>query len=397
MQDGEDPNTPEPKTELPPAPPCVLQIVPRMEAGGVERGTVEIARAIVEHGGIALVASAGGAMVRELERAGAEHFEMPLDSKNPLTMYRNIRRIADLAQVRNARIIHARSRAPAWSAMYAARRLDRAFVTTYHGAYNDNGPIKRWYNGIMARGDRVIAISEFIANRIERKHGIGRDKVHVIYRGVDLSRFDPASVSPERIIKLASDWRLPDGAPVIMLPGRLSRWKGQTLLIRALAELGRKDVRCLIVGGGATSAYRLELEKLVERHDLGQVVHIVDHCNDMPAAYMLTDVVVSASTDPEAFGRVVAEGQAMGRPVVAPAHGAAPEIVREGVTGRLFKPRDPSSLAEAIGSIISMTPEQRETLSAAAIDNVRSNFSLDSMCLQTLEVYNEVYYLTPGS
>tara|TARA_R110000787_G_scaffold16622_32_gene51047 strand:+ start:7644 stop:8750 length:1107 start_codon:yes stop_codon:yes gene_type:complete len=366
-----------------------------MEAGGVERGTVEIARAIVEHGGIALVASAGGAMVRELERAGAEHFTMPLASKNPLTIIRNIRRLADLAQTRNARIIHARSRAPAWSAMYAARRLGRAFVTTYHGAYNDNGPVKRWYNSIMARGDRVIAISEFIANRIERKHGVGRDMMRIIHRGVDLARFDPATVSAERIIQLSNEWRLPDGAPVIMLPGRLSRWKGQLLLIRALAELGRPDVRCLIVGKGATASYRREMEKLVEQHDLGQVVHIVDHCNDMPAAYMLTDVVVSASTDPEAFGRVVAEAQAMGRPVVAPAHGAAPEIIGGRDTGRLFKPRDPSSLAEAISSIITMDTAQREDLSLRAIQNIRDNFSLEQMCTKTLDVYNEVYYLNP--
>ncbi|MEQ8709441.1 MAG: glycosyltransferase family 4 protein [Rhodospirillales bacterium] len=393
MSNGDHPNTLTPATELPPAPPCVLQVLPRMEAGGVERGTVEIARAIVEHGGIALVASAGGAMVRELERAGAEHFTMPLASKNPLTMFRNIRRLADLAQTRNARIIHARSRAPAWSAFYAAKRLGRAFVTTYHGAYNDNGPVKRWYNSIMARGDRVIAISEFIANRIERKHGIGRDMMRVIHRGVDLSRFDPATVSAERIIQLSNEWRLPDGAPVIMLPGRLSRWKGQLLLIRALAELGRPDVRCLIVGKGATASYRREMEKLVEKHDLGQVVHIVDHCNDMPAAYMLTDVVVSASTDPEAFGRVVAEAQAMGRPVVAPAHGAAPEIIGGRDTGRLFKPRDPSSLAEAISAIIAMDAAQREDLSLRAIGNIRDNFSLEQMCTRTLDVYNEVYYL----
>jgi glycosyltransferase involved in cell wall biosynthesis len=368
-----------------------------MVAGGVERGTVEIARAIVEHGGIALVASAGGPMVRELERVGAEHFEMPLDSKNPLTMYRNIERLVELARFRNARIIHARSRAPAWSALKAARRLGRSFVTTYHGAYNDNGPIKRWYNGVMARGDRVIAISEFIANRIELKHGVGRDKVRVIHRGVDLARFDPNSVSAERIIQLSNEWRLPDGAPVIMLPGRLSRWKGQLLLIKALAELGRPDVRCLIVGGGATAAYRSEMDRLVERYDLGKNVHIVDHCNDMPAAYMLTDVVVSASTDPEAFGRVVAEGQAMGRPVVAPNHGGAVEIIRNGETGRLFKPRDPSSLAEALGEIISMKAEQREQLSELAIANIRENFSLERMCNATLEVYNEVYYLNPGS
>lgn len=397
MQDGENSNIPDSPTETPPAPPCVLQVLPRMVAGGVERGTVEIARAIVEHGGIALVASAGGPMVRELERVGAEHFEMPLDSKNPLTMYRNIERLVELARFRNARIIHARSRAPAWSALKAARRLGRSFVTTYHGAYNDNGPIKRWYNGVMARGDRVIAISEFIANRIELKHGVGRDKVRVIHRGVDLARFDPNSVSAERIIQLSNEWRLPDGAPVIMLPGRLSRWKGQLLLIKALAELGRPDVRCLIVGGGATAAYRSEMNRLVERYDLGKNVHIVDHCNDMPAAYMLTDVVVSASTDPEAFGRVVAEGQAMGRPVVAPNHGGAVEIIRNGETGRLFKPRDPSSLAEALGEIISMKAEQREQLSELAIANIRENFSLERMCNATLEVYNEVYYLNPGS
>jgi glycosyltransferase involved in cell wall biosynthesis len=372
----------------------VLQVLPALgSSGGVERGTVEIAEAIVEAGGRAIVASAGGARARELARVHAEHVTLPLHSKNPVVMYNNIARLAALIRNENVDLIHARSRAPAWSAYFAARRTDRAFVTTFHGTYNAGNFLKRHYNAIMTRGERVIAISAFIAGHLRRIYGVPANRIRIIPRGVDLYRFDPAQVSAERVIQLANDWRLTDGMPVIMLPGRLTRWKGQGVFIEAVAKLQRRDLRCLIVGGDqGRTEYRSELESLVEKHDLGEVVRIVDHCDDMPAAYMMADVVVSASTDPEAFGRVIVEAQALGRPVIATDHGGATETVIEGETGWLVEPGKVAPLADALKHVLSLDEAARTALSETAIANVRDNFSKQAMCEKTLEVYNDILH-----
>ena len=228
---------------------------------------------------------------------------------------------------------------------------------------------------------------------MRRIYGVPATRIKIIPRGVDLYRFDPAQVSAERVIKLANDWRLADGMPVIMLPGRLTRWKGQAVFINAVAQLERRDLRCLIVGGDqGRSEYRAELEALVEQHDLGEVVRIVDHCDDMPAAYMLSDVVISASTDPEAFGRVIVEAQALGRPVIATEHGGATETVVEDQTGWLVPPGESEPLSKALAHVLGLDETQRAALSEAAIANVREHFSKQSMCEKTLEVYNEVLH-----
>ena len=370
----------------------ILQVVPALgSGGGVERGTVEIAEAIVDAGGRALVASAGGIQVHEVIRAGGEHIELPVGSKNPVVMYKNISRLATLIERENVDLIHVRSRAPAWSALYAAKRTQRPLVTTFHGTYNARNFIKRTYNSVMTKGERVIAISTFIAEHVRRLYGVPASRLRTIHRGVDLYRFDPAKVSAERVVKLANDWRLTDGHPVVMLPGRLTRWKGQTVFVEAVAKLERRDIRCLIVGGDqGRQDYRRELEAMVERHELGEVVRIVDHCADMPAAYMLSDAVVSASTDPEAFGRVMIEAQALGRPVIASDHGGARETVLPDQTGWLVPPGDPDALSEALRKVLALDEAARGRLSGAAIANVEKHFSKQRMCAKTLEVYNEV-------
>lgn len=376
----------------------VLQVLPALGAsGGVERGTVEIAGAIVEAGGRAIVASAGGPLVHDLARVGAEHVELPLDSKNPVTLWRNVDRLADLIRAEKVDIVHARSRAPAWSAWAAAKRTGTHFVTTFHGTYGASNHFKRVYNSIMTRGERVIAISQFIAGHVRQLYGVPANKIRVIHRGVDLDRFDPGKVSAQRVVNLAADWMLPDGMPVIMLPGRLTRWKGQPVVIDALARLGRRDIRCLLVGGDqGREEYRAELEAMIANRDLNEVVRMVDHCDDMPAAYMLTDVVISASTDPEAFGRVIAEAQALGRPVIATDHGGAKETVIPGETGWLVPPGDPDALAQAIEKVLKLDSAQRSTLAGKAIANVRDNFSKAAMCTKTLDVYDEVLGIRPA-
>ena len=370
----------------------ILQVIPALgSGGGVERGTVEIAEAIADAGGRALVVSVGGAQVHEIARAGGEHIELPLHSKNPVVIYKNILRLAALIERENVDLIHVRSRAPAWSALYAAKRTKRPLVTTFHGTYNARSCIKRAYNSVMTKGERVIAISAFIAEHVHRFYGVPASRLRIIHRGVDLYRFNPAKVSAERVVQLANEWRLTEGYPVIMLPGRLTRWKGQTVFIEAVAKLERRDIRCLIVGGDqGRQDYRRELEAMVEKQNLGEIVRIVDHCADMPAAYMLSDAVVSASTDPEAFGRVMIEAQALGRPVIASDHGGARETVLPDKTGWLVPPGDVDALSAALSKVLALDGAARGRLSDAAITNVAENFSKQKMCAKTLEVYNEV-------
>ncbi|MCF8479206.1 MAG: glycosyltransferase family 4 protein [Rhodospirillum sp.] len=377
--------------------PTVLQVLPELATGGVERGTVDIAQALVDRGWRAIVASAGGRMTRELERLGAEHVTLPLDTKNPLAIQRNANLLAQVIAEKGVSLVHARSRAPAWSAQIAARRMDVPFVTTFHGTYN-LGPfgLKKIYNRIMTQGDRVIAISRFIARHIRETYDLDGSTIRVVHRGIDINSFNPDRVSAERMITLATQWRLPDDAPVIMLPGRLTRWKGQAVLIKALAKLERKDVRCLLVGSDqGRSGYAEELRALARKLGVESQVHLVGDCSDMPAAYMVTDVVVSASTDPEAFGRVVAEGQAMGRPVIAPNHGAAPEILKSGATGWLVPPEDPEALAAALRQALSMDAASRQEVADEAIGHVRDLFSKESMAERTLHVYKELLQGAP--
>jgi glycosyltransferase involved in cell wall biosynthesis len=370
----------------------VLQVLPSLVTGGVERGTIDVAGALVEAGWTSLVASNGGPMVRELDRLGVKHIQLPLHSKNPLVMRANVARLDAIIRQYGVDVIHARSRAPAWSAHAAAKKTGAHFLTTFHGTYNVGMlGLKNAYNAIMTKGERVIAISHFIADHMQAVYRTNPAKIRIVHRGVDLSRLDPARVSQERIIQLAQRWRLPDGYPVIMLPGRLTRWKGQTVLIEALAMLGRRDVRCLLVGSDqGRDAFTDELKSLVARRGLTDIVHIVGECNDMPAAYMLTDVVVSASTDPEAFGRVIVEGQAMGRPVVATNNGAARENVLDGRTGTLVPPDNPAALASALASALAFGSEEREARAALAIQFVRDNFTRELMCARTLGVYREL-------
>ena len=371
--------------------PVLLQVLPALESGGAERGAVDVAIAALEAGWTSLVTSAGGRMVHELQRAGVEHIELGVDSKNPLHVLGNARRLEALIRTRNVDIVHARSRAPAWSAALAARRAGRVFVTTFHAAYGTDGPAKKFYNRIMTRGVKVVAISDFIASHIRDTYDIADGRVVTIHRGIDLKKFNPAAVSAERVIKLFSEWRMPDGVPVILLPGRLSRLKGHGTFIEAIAAMGRRDVLGLIVGHDRDRGqYRRELEEQIRRLELEGSVRTCQHCADMPAAYMLADVVVSTSNLPEGFGRVPVEAQAMGRPVVAADHGGARETVLEGRTGWLVPPNDPDALAGALTAAVAMKRAGREAVAIDARRHVEARFSVERMCRETLDVYAEL-------
>jgi glycosyltransferase involved in cell wall biosynthesis len=368
--------------------PVVLQVLPSLVTGGVERGTVEIAQAIAEAEATALVASAGGPLVRLIERAGGIHISLPLDTKSPLRIWRNARALETLIRERDVSLVHARSRAPAWSAWLACQRTGVPFVTTYHGAYGEELPFKRRYNDVMARGRIVIAASQFIADLVTTRHGTDPARIKVIPRGVDLSVFNPVAITGNRIAKLAADWRLPDGARTVVLPGRLTSWKGQGVLLEAIARLGRPDVMCVLVGSHqGRYRYARDLEIQATRLGIAERLRLVGQCDDMPAALALSDVVVHASTDPEAFGRVVIEAQAMGRPVIASDLGGPVETVRHGDTGWRVPPNDPDALAAAIGVALDLDPAERLALGKRARASVPT---VRAMQDATLDVYEAV-------
>ncbi|MBP2301945.1 glycosyltransferase family 4 protein [Azospirillum picis] len=371
--------------------PTVLQVVPTLVTGGAERGCIDMALALQAAGGTPLVASEGGPMVRELDRARITHLTLPLGSKNPLVIRRNARRLAAIIRRYKVDIVHARSRAPAWSAWLACRATGARYMTTFHAPYNFGGRLKRWYNSVMARGERVIAISGFIRDHVLSNYDVDPQRVRVIHRGIDRAVFAPDRVSPARLVTLAKQWNLPDDRPVILLPGRLTRWKGQTVLIDALAKLGRKDVLALLVGSDqGRSGYRGELENRIAAAGLRGVVRMTDHCSDMAAAYLLSTVVVSASREPEAFGRVIVEAQAMGKPVIVSAIGAYQETVIPGETAWVVPPDDADALARALDEALSLTPEQRDAIGARAMAFVADRYTKDRMCADTLAVYAEL-------
>ena len=373
----------------------MLQVIPALVSGGVERGTVEVASALVNAGWTAYVASAGGPMERELARAGAKHITVPLDTKNPLAIRRNARTLAEIVRRYKIDIIHARSRAPAWSALRAAKMTRRRFVTTFHNAYDDKAPLKHWYNSVMARGERVIAISHFVAEHAANEYGVGPDRLRTIPRGVDMTLFDPTRIAGQRVADLAAQWRVPDGCAVVMLPGRLTRWKGGLDFIEAMAKLRRRDVCCLLVGAEQRAGFRKELEKAIGRHDLMGQFRIVENCRDITAAYMLSDVVVSASTDPEGFGRTIVEAQAMGRPVIATDHGGARETVVPGNTGWLVPPGDTAALATAIDHALRLDSDARRAFAQRARAHIFEGFTREAMCSRTIDVYEELLFPEP--
>ncbi|MCZ8141551.1 MAG: glycosyltransferase family 4 protein [Acetobacteraceae bacterium] len=375
---------------MPAAPPALLQVLPALRSGGVERGTLEIAEAQIAAGFRAIVASAGGEMVPALEALGAKHITLPLTAKSPLAIWRNAAALAALMRTEGVALIHARSRAPAWSALIAARRTGLPFVTTYHGAYNEGFPGKRLYNSVMARGDRVIAISHFIADLIRTRHGVAEARLRVIPRGVDPRRFDPSLVSPERRDKLRTAWNLPEGRPIIMLPARVTRWKGQMVLVEAMARLPGDSLALLVGDAEERPAFKAELLARIESLGLTDRVRLVGHANDMPAALLLADVVIHASTDAEAFGRTVIEAQAMARPVIASDLGAPRETVAEGITGWRIPPGDAAALADATGKALALPAAERAALGARARAAVLSGYTTEAMQAATMAVYREL-------
>lgn len=382
--------------------PTILQIIPRLDTGGAELTTIEITEAVVRAGGRMLVATEGGRLAGEIERHGGTLITLAAGTKNPARIVANAGRLARIIREERVSLIHARSRAPAWSAFLAARRTAIPFVTTYHGAYGEKDPAKRLYNSVMARGDIVIANSGFTADLVAGRYGTPRERIRVIYRGVEGATFDPAAIGQERKARLRAAWGIPEGAKVVLQAARLTGWKGQAVVIAAasrLASEGHLDDTFVVLAGDdqGRTGYRSELERQVAAAGLIGKVLLPGHCDDMPAAFSIARVAVVASTEPEAFGRAATEAQVMGCPVIATNIGAPPETVRAQPavaagedTGWLVPPGDAAALARCLSEALSAGESARLAMGERARSHVLARFSLEGLKRQTLAAYDEL-------
>ncbi len=376
----------------------VLQLIPELEAGGAERTTIDIAEALAALGARALVATEGGRLVGELQAKGGEWLPFPAASKNPARMVLNANTLARLIRRQKVDVVHARSRAPAWVALAATRMTKTPFLTTYHGSYSGQSAPKVLYNSVMARGDVVIANSAYTAELIRRQHPFAAGRIRVIPRGTDLEAFHPSAVEPARVLALREGWGVGPHERIILHPARLTGWKGQRVLIDAaeiMASQGVRDVVFLLAGDAqGRDGYVKELDEQIAARGVSGIVRRVGHVTDMPAAMMAAAAVAVPSTEPEAFGRVAVEAQAIGAPAVVSNLGAVPETVlappdvpAESRTGWRVPPGDAVALADALTQALALRPSARDSLAQRARIHVEQHFSLAQMVDKTLDVY----------
>jgi len=379
----------------------ILQIVPSLISGGIERGVVELNNYLVKNDFTSIVVSSGGKLVYQIKQNNGKHIELDVATKNPFRMWGNIRKIKQVIRENNVDIVHVRSRAPAWSAYFACKSAKCPLVSTVHGNYSIGSfPLKyfkKFYNSSMIRADWIICVSNFIKEYAFENYGLFRkkfadDRTTVIHRGVDIDLFNPNNVSQERIIALTNRLKIPEDRSIILLPGRLTEWKGQLSFIDVLAKLKNRNFLCLIVGDSkGHENYRDRLKKKIINMKLDGIVRLENNISDMPAAYMLSDIVVSTSIRGEAFGRVVPEAQAMKRMVVATSVGGSLETVIDGETGWLIDPGDDDKFATTIDMILDMTTEERMRKGEVARKHIVKNYTVEKMCSKTVDLYKRIF------
>jgi glycosyltransferase involved in cell wall biosynthesis len=375
----------------------ILQIIPSLESGGVERGTIDIAKALKNQNFFPIVISNGGVLTYDLKEAKIHHFELNVKSKNPLTIFLNIKKIAQIINENKVDLVHVRSRAPMWSAYYACKETKTKLISTIHGTYSlgflfwKDFPLKKLYNSIMFKADAIIVVSNYIRNYLLRNYQENfADLIEVIQRGVDLQYFNRDKVSKNRIIDLIKKWNLPEDKKMILMPARFTSWKGHEFLIEALSKV-KNDFFCVMVGSDhGHKKYRKRIEQKIVKENLAGKIRIVGACRDMPATYQLAHFVVAPSVRPEAFGRIAIEAQASSKIIVATKIGGALETVIEEQTGFLVEPFDTQNLADVIDKILTMPKEEIEKIGCAGRKNVEDNFSNDLMCQKTIEVYKKL-------
>lgn len=369
----------------------VLQVLPSLAQGGVERGTIEIATALKQEGIQNAVVSEGGKMVAELEALGVEHITLPVKSKNPFVMWLNARRLAKILKEKQVSVVHVRSRAPAWSVKWACQQTGVPFIATFHGAYGTKPAwLKKAYNRVMVQGKLVIAVSAFIRQHIMKEYHVPEQHIRLIYRGADIDKFDPKQVSVADINEFIKEYNIPTDKPIITLVGRLSKIKGHSVVLNALRQMKHKKVTCLFLGGKAKPKYMEVLERELKQLSPETQVRIFSvPGSKMPIALSVSDVVVQPTLVPESFGRGIAEAQAMGKIVVASNHGGAVELISNGRTGFLTPVGDADVLAHVLDQVLDMPKSERQKIEEESMASVRNNFSIKKMCDRTIQTYRE--------
>ncbi len=369
----------------------ILQLCPRLHSGGIERGTVDVAIALKQAGYTSLVASGHGKMVNELTHAGVTHIELPLHLKAPWHIHQNAKRLRQIILDHHIQLVHARSRAPIWAAYYATKGLNTTLITACHSPHGAGFlNLKKRYNRCIGYGERVIAISDFIADYLKQQYRLTPAKIRTIYRGIDMNVFNPDTITDQLIINLKQRYHIPSDKKIILLPGRITRWKGQDVFINALAQLVKTNaVHGLIVGRVDSIEFNKQLRQRITEHTLSQHITFIDECFDMPPLYAMADITLSCSRKPEAFGRVAVEGQAMRSVVIATRLGAAVETIVPYKTGFLVEPNDALQLEKMIQHALDLSPDEKKTLTQNARLQVEAQCSKHQMLTKTIDVYRE--------
>ena len=367
----------------------ILQVCPSLNSGGIERGTVDVAIALKARGFRSIVISGGGKLESEIASRGVEHYELPLYEKNPIAIKRHARLLREIITNDKVDLVHARSRAPTWATYHALKKLPNVhFITSCHSPH---GPgflgLKKHYNRVITYGERVIAISQFIANYLQKNYHLPQDKIDVIYRGIDTAIFNPDNFKEAKLASYYQRFHLPTDKPIILMPGRITPWKGQLHFLQALTNLKATDYHAVIVGRVDNQPYDKQLKLFVTTHRLEDKVTFIDENFEIPALFALADIAISASMKPEAFGRVAVESQAMHCITIATNLGAANETVVEGKTGYLIPAHNPLAMAEKIDAALSLDAATRQTMQTAARERVVELFSRKQMVDRVVEVY----------
>ena len=376
----------------------VLQVIPKLGYGGAETGCYDIAHYLAEKDCASYIATSGGGLLKYVKKNKVGIFRLPVHSKNPVLIILNAIILSILILFNNINIVHARSRAPAWSSYLACLITRRKFVTTFHGTYNFKNNVKKFYNSIMLRSKLTIAGSNFIFNHISENYSEylnKKKKLRVIFRGINIDFYNQKNISILKQEKMKKDWQLLPNKFTILLPGRLTYWKGQEKLIEALniliEDYNIDNFQAIILGSDqGRKVYKKKLINLVQRYRLGQKIKFIDHCKEMPLAYSLADLVVSASTEPEAFGRVAVEAQAMGKPIVASDLGGSKETILKGKSGFLYKHDDARQLAKTLNTVIELDQDTLNSMGNEGRKNIAKKFDVEAMCDSTLREYKKL-------
>jgi glycosyltransferase involved in cell wall biosynthesis len=376
----------------------VLQVIPKLGYGGAETGCYDVAHYLPENDCGSYIVTSGGDLLKFIDRKKVKIIKLPVDSKNPLIIFINFLALIFVILINNISIVHARSRAPAWSCLFATKITGRKFVTTFHGTYNFNSKIKKFYNSVMVRSDLIIAGSNFIFSHIKEnytKYLDSKKKLLVIFRGINVDYFDPTTKLDSDEKKLLKQWQIEKDKKIILLPGRLTGWKGQEIFIEAVnlvnIELGYEAFYAVILGSDqGRELYKKKLMRLTEQHRLNNQVKFIDHCKDMALAYKVSDIVVSASIEPEAFGRVAIEAQSMERPIIASNIGGSTETVVDEKTGFLFDSKNAKSLSKKILKVLSMDQASLKSIGKEGRKNIIQKFNVEKMCFSTYSEYKKI-------